>query len=770
MPASFQPGGRAPAPPPLDLVQDFVNTEIPDWARDDIATPELLESWLRGRGFSTRPRRSTPPASSPRANCARAALLALANTLGVPPAEALLDSLAAALAESLSASSPTRRVGLVPVAAGAGAPARSRRSSPAPSRARRPASGPAQGVPPGDVRLGVLRRLAQRLLELVLDVDLRQPHEERLLPPPAEGERVSSARYVAWVAWRRPRRRDSGALAAALGLAVAAAALSAVLGSVTIAADRSTSQAVERLPASVRAVRAVWFGVPAGPEEAHARLDRQAERARDLDLGIRSRSRSSAEHRRGKVPRARRGRRARALRDPPLGAPPSTCTAEHCEVLARGQGRLPSARGLRLVEVGTATPRSRRLFGDFLEPTDNATADAEVAPALRESGRYHRPAPAPLVVAEGVDFLTGSPALSRTYRSYAWCGLDSGRPRLWEIDGLIGGVERARAALAARSGSFAVTAPEEELREAEEGHRRRQARAPRRRRGRGPASRLRAPRARGLRRDVGDARRRLTWSGARRWQLALLTGIESSAVAAGGVVVGWIAGGVVRRGRPLAGAPVGAVRARASRPRSASRSPRRPLSWPLPSSRSRSRAGAGAGTRRAGGPSGRRGAARDRRGSPRRSSRRGAPGADGRVRAPASSASRSHRPRRRDRGRASLPRARAPCRRPLPRLPLATPRRARPRARARRGGRYRGLPHDRVRPRAARRGLPSDAGPRRGRAGGFRGAARRDREDFGALVRVFDAAPLSRYRRLTGPPATPTRCYASRAERGGPSA
>jgi len=46
---SFQPGGRAPAPPPLDLVQDFVNTEIAVWAVDDIATPEALADWFRSR-------------------------------------------------------------------------------------------------------------------------------------------------------------------------------------------------------------------------------------------------------------------------------------------------------------------------------------------------------------------------------------------------------------------------------------------------------------------------------------------------------------------------------------------------------------------------------------------------------------------------------------------------------------------------------------------------------------------------------------------------
>ena len=47
----FQPAGRAAAPPPLDLVQDFVNTEIPEWARDDIGTPAELGAWLQARGL-----------------------------------------------------------------------------------------------------------------------------------------------------------------------------------------------------------------------------------------------------------------------------------------------------------------------------------------------------------------------------------------------------------------------------------------------------------------------------------------------------------------------------------------------------------------------------------------------------------------------------------------------------------------------------------------------------------------------------------------------
>lgn len=49
VPPGFQPAGRAPAPPPLDLVQDFVNTEIPVWAIDEIATPSALAAWLQER-------------------------------------------------------------------------------------------------------------------------------------------------------------------------------------------------------------------------------------------------------------------------------------------------------------------------------------------------------------------------------------------------------------------------------------------------------------------------------------------------------------------------------------------------------------------------------------------------------------------------------------------------------------------------------------------------------------------------------------------------
>ena len=81
-----QPGGRSPAPAPLDLLQDFVNTEVPDWAQDDIATPSGLAAWLAGRDLLEREAPVTAEAFL-RARALRSCLraLALANTTGTPP-------------------------------------------------------------------------------------------------------------------------------------------------------------------------------------------------------------------------------------------------------------------------------------------------------------------------------------------------------------------------------------------------------------------------------------------------------------------------------------------------------------------------------------------------------------------------------------------------------------------------------------------------------------------------------------------------------------
>ena len=373
---------------------------------------------------------------------------------------------------------------------------------------------------------------------------------------------MRSARYVVSLAIRRLRRRDGGALPAALGIAAAGAVLAGILVGATVAKDRSVAQDVERLPAASRAVRASWFGVPAGREEAWPTLDRQARRAlaplpagapapivlvRESTIGGAFVGLAAVD---GLAPHV-------VLRS---GRLPRACTPERCEVLRlRGVGRLPDVPGLRVVQVGTASLRSRQLFGDFLAPTDNALADAQLAPAIAGASRYHLPAPGPLVVAEGVAGLVSSPVLGSSYRSYSWVQpLSAGTPRLWEIDGLMADADKARAQLQASSSSWSVALPAQELRAAEE-----DATVAGRRLllvGGEAAALLVAfavLAAGALRRDLAAARRRLTWNGAQRWQRGLLTATESAAVGFGGAIVGWVVGcvgGAIAAG--VAGAPV----------------------------------------------------------------------------------------------------------------------------------------------------------------------------------------------------------------------
>ena len=110
----FQPGGRVGAPAPLDLIQDFVNSEIPDFDRDDIATPPALAAWLAERGLLTAGARVTAPEHA-RAIALRHALrlLALAHTHGVEPPQqerALIDSAIRAIPVQLASDGAGLRV------------------------------------------------------------------------------------------------------------------------------------------------------------------------------------------------------------------------------------------------------------------------------------------------------------------------------------------------------------------------------------------------------------------------------------------------------------------------------------------------------------------------------------------------------------------------------------------------------------------------------------------------------------------------------------
>ena len=376
---------------------------------------------------------------------------------------------------------------------------------------------------------------------------------------------MSGSRYVVGIALRRLGRRGGGAIGAAFGIAAAAAVLAGIMAGGTIAEDRSVAQDVERLRADTRAVRATWFGVPVGDEERWATLDRAArDELAALPVPTPTRIALARESTIGGV---FVGLAAVDGLEPHVllrsGRLPTRCRPARCEVLRlRGTGPLPDVPGLRVVEIGTATLRSRQLFGDFLAPTDNALADAELAPALAQSAGYHRPPPGPLVVAEGVAGLVASPVLARSYRSYGWVQpLAPGEPRLWQIDALVDGADRARAALQSRSSSWSVTMPVEELRASE-----RDADVAGRRLllvGGEAAALLFAfavLAAGALRRDLLAARQRLTWHGATTTQRALLTATECSVVGFGGAVLGWLlgalGGGIAAR---LAGAPVAAV-------------------------------------------------------------------------------------------------------------------------------------------------------------------------------------------------------------------
>lgn len=380
--------------------------------------------------------------------------------------------------------------------------------------------------------------------------------------------RLRAASFPLRLVVARLGRRSAPVVVVVLGIAAGAAVLLGGRAGTVVAQDRAVAQAVDRIPDGSRSVRAVWFGVPGQSDETQPVLERRARAA--LEHAVSGAATSLVLYRESTIAGVfvglggvdGLGSHVR-LRS---GRLPRECTADRCEVLRlRGSGRLPEPEGLRLVEVGEAVLKSRVLFGDFLAPTDNALAQAEVSTAIARAARYHRPAPPPLFLAEGVGTLAGAKALATSYRSYAWVvPLRAGTPRLWQVDRLATGVTAARSELQSVSSSFDLVAPVEELRAAQA-----TSRAAGRRLGivGGEAAALLFAfallAAMTLRTDLAAARRRLAWYGARGWQLALVTVAESGALAVAGTATGLAvaaAAGAVAAER--AGAPVGEVLSR----------------------------------------------------------------------------------------------------------------------------------------------------------------------------------------------------------------
>ncbi len=323
-----------------------------------------------------------------------------------------------------------------------------------------------------------------------------------------------------------------------LGVVAGAAVLAAVLAGRLVMQDRALAQATAQLAPADRVVQVTWSGAQSGTWAAQNRFvapKLQAVNGEAPAAAMLFREASIQ----GRLVNLRAandvGRYVQLL----SGRLPSICVPAHCEVLRlKGAGPIPSTKALHLIEVGRAILKPDAPFAPFVLP---APPTEEVAHAVR----YHTPQPSPIVLANGVNGLSQTKELETFYRSYAWfTPIAGGDVHPWAVDAFAHKVQRLSAQVEASSDGFQVTAPTEALATA------------------AGASTVAARRllllggeggalliaftilaAGALRRDVGDARRRLTWFGARRWQVELFTLAECTAVAAVGTFVGWCAGG-----------------------------------------------------------------------------------------------------------------------------------------------------------------------------------------------------------------------------------
>lgn len=343
----------------------------------------------------------------------------------------------------------------------------------------------------------------------------------------------------------------------ALGIAAAAALLAAVYAGSLVARAQSLERQTAQVDAADRSVRVVWGGIGSGASNRFASVDGDARTAlqpfggapvramlfRETEVGGRLFDLGAVDGL-GRFVHLRSGRLPRA------------CTPQRCEVVQLGgSGPFPQIQGLRLVRVGRASLDSAVPLGDLI-------TRETYAGVLSSSLRYHTAATPPLLLAEGVRGLATVPALAPTYRSYSWTlPLAPDRVRPWTLGTFSDQVTRSRAQLTALTFAYVLTAPTDQLADADVS-------------GRVAARRLlliggqaaalllafAVLAALGLRRDAEAEWRRLTWYGARRWQLVLLSAAETLVVALAGAAVGWAVGtavGAIVADR--AGIPAGGV-------------------------------------------------------------------------------------------------------------------------------------------------------------------------------------------------------------------
>jgi FtsX-like permease family len=360
--------------------------------------------------------------------------------------------------------------------------------------------------------------------------------------------------YPLRLAAGRLRHRVGSAALLLLGIAAAAAALAAVLGGSLVAQDESVARALEAVPSAQRSVAVTY---------ADLGLERNGVTRPQLEPLV---DRTLGELAAGKPVRAVQFKLLRiggslanlaAVEDPgrwvrlTSGRLPHGCTPERCEVVQLGgSGAVPSAPGLRFVRVGTGVLTSSLPFGRLTGA--NSTR-------VGESFGVAEP---PFLVADSFEGLSALPELRSLYRTYAWLvPLRARELHPWEIDRFEARAAQARSTLRARSLFLNLSAPVEQLAAARESG---QVAGRRLLLVGGQAAALLLAfavlAAAGMRRDVEATRHRLTWFGARGWQIGLLVGAETFVLALLGALLGWAVGaGATAAIAGRAGSPTGGV-------------------------------------------------------------------------------------------------------------------------------------------------------------------------------------------------------------------
>ena len=361
---------------------------------------------------------------------------------------------------------------------------------------------------------------------------------------PADGRHVTTLRRLAFPLRLVAARLGAGgerALLVAVGVVAGAAVLAAVLAGRLVMQDRALAESTAQLAPADRVVQVAWSGAVdsfaqhdrfvaprirsvTGQEPARAMLFREASvqgrlvnlRAAD-DLGRFVRITS------GRLPRDLRpaALRGAAARRPRADSVDAGAAAD------RGRPRVtPARRADRAVRAADAADRAGRPRRPLPHAAAVSGRDRKRRPGALAQRASYRPSIAPMrwvVDVRGADV-------------HPWSIGEFGR----KVQRLSAQVESNAA------GEFQVTAPTVQLAAATSA-----SDAAARRLlllgGEGACLLLAFTilAAGALRRDVTDARRRLIWFGARRWQVELHTLAESVALATVGTIVGWVAGGAI---------------------------------------------------------------------------------------------------------------------------------------------------------------------------------------------------------------------------------